>query len=411
MNEFPSLYVSNLPKQNFLDLDFYKFFTSKGYKVKNAKVVIDTKTNKSRGYGYLQFVDQSEAERCLREMNNQTLMGLALRIVKSEAEGQNKFNKEANLLVKNIDKDVTQQEIFDKFQEFGTVISCKLETYPNSKESRGYAYVQYDKIEEAKNAIDALNEKDFKGKKLEVVAKIDKKDGKSTKPTTSESNNLFIKNLPSGTTDEKLKALFSEFGAIISASVQKTEIGELKDYGYVCFQTVDEAKRAIEAMNKKNLGADQFLIVNYFVSKKDTELAQGSRTLDPISQNLTKTFNSNVYIKHIPSEVTEEELRKKFTFAEDAKIISLKLNTSIKKINEYEVKSQYAYIMYDTVGNAQKAIQRFDQQYLFGGSKPITVEMWVTKEEKEQERKRREDRQTKQLISALFGQIGGGYQQ
>jgi polyadenylate-binding protein len=168
-------------------------------------------------------------------MNNQTLMGLALRIVKSEAEGQNKFNKEANLLVKNIDKDVTQQEIFDKFQEFGTVISCKLETYPNSKESRGYAYVQYDKIEEAKNAIDALNEKDFKGKKLEVVTKNDKKDGKSTKPTTSESNNLFIKNLPSGTTDEKLKALFSEFGAIISASVQKTEIGDLKDYGYVCF--------------------------------------------------------------------------------------------------------------------------------------------------------------------------------
>jgi polyadenylate-binding protein len=110
-----------------------------------------------------------------------------------------------------------------------------LETYPNSKESRGYAYVQYDKIEEAKNAIDALHEKDFKGKKLEVVAKIDKKDGKSTKPTSSESNNLFVKNLPSGTSDEKLKAMFSEFGAIISASVQKTVIGELKDYGYVCF--------------------------------------------------------------------------------------------------------------------------------------------------------------------------------
>lgn len=31
--------------------------------------------------------------------------------------------------------------------------------------------------------------------------------------------------------------------------------------------------------------------------------------------------------------------------------------------------------------------------------------MWVTKDEKEQERKRREDRQTKQLINALFGGI------
>jgi|LauGreDrversion4_2_1035121.scaffolds.fasta_scaffold91890_4 hypothetical protein len=32
--------------------------------------------------------------------------------------------------------------------------------------------------------------------------------------------------------------------------------------------------------------------------------------------------------------------------------------------------------------------------------------MWVTKDEKEQERKRREDRQTKQLINALFGGMG-----
>jgi RNA recognition motif-containing protein len=147
MNELPSLYVSGLPLQNFLDLDFYKFFTSKGYKVKNAKVVIDSRTNKPRGYGYLQFVDPAEADRCLREMNNQTLMGNALRIVKSSSDP--KFEKEANLLVKNIDKEVTQQEIYDKFSAFGNVVSCKLETYPNSKESRGYAYVQFEKPEDA----------------------------------------------------------------------------------------------------------------------------------------------------------------------------------------------------------------------------------------------------------------------
>jgi polyadenylate-binding protein len=150
--------------------------------------------------------------------------------------------------------------------------------------------------------------------------------------------------------------MFAEFGPIKSAVVQKTEKGDLKDYGYVCFIDIDHAKKAIEAMNKKNLGGDQFLIVNFHVSKRDTELAQGSRTLDPIAQNLTKTFNSNIYVKHIPSDVSEEDLRKKFTFSEDAKIISLKLNASIKKFNDVEIKSQYAYIMYDTVANAQKAI-------------------------------------------------------
>lgn len=52
-NRFPSLHVSNLPKENFFDLDFYKFFTSKGYKLKCAKVVINKKLGKSLGYGYL----------------------------------------------------------------------------------------------------------------------------------------------------------------------------------------------------------------------------------------------------------------------------------------------------------------------------------------------------------------------
>jgi RNA recognition motif-containing protein len=45
--------VSNLPKENFFDLDFYKLFQSKGYKLKSAKVVLDKKTARPRGYGYL----------------------------------------------------------------------------------------------------------------------------------------------------------------------------------------------------------------------------------------------------------------------------------------------------------------------------------------------------------------------
>jgi RNA recognition motif-containing protein len=54
-NQFPSLYVDNLPKESFFDLDLYKFVTSKGHTLKAAKVVLDKRTGKSRGYGYLQF--------------------------------------------------------------------------------------------------------------------------------------------------------------------------------------------------------------------------------------------------------------------------------------------------------------------------------------------------------------------
>lgn len=268
-NKFPSLYISNLPKENFYDLDFYKLFTSKGYRVKTAKVVLNKKTSKLMGYGYLQFNTKEEAERCLNDMNNFVLHGQPLRIVHSQP---NKFeyNEKANLLIKNIDKTVTQQELFEIFKEVGPIVSCKLETYPDGQ-SRGYAYVLFETEEDADKAINSLNNSELKGKIIEVT-KHEKRDKRE--PTTNvKFNNLFVKNLPAGTDDEKLKDIFSKFGEIESATVQRDDQSNLKDYGYVCFANPEHAEKAMQEMNKKQIGNEgQFLIVNRHVSKKDNEL-------------------------------------------------------------------------------------------------------------------------------------------
>ena len=62
--------MGNLPKESFYDLDLYKYYTSRQYNVKKAKVVLDKKTSRSFGYGYLAFYTEEEADRCVREMNN-----------------------------------------------------------------------------------------------------------------------------------------------------------------------------------------------------------------------------------------------------------------------------------------------------------------------------------------------------
>jgi RNA recognition motif-containing protein len=101
----PSLYVDNLPKESFFDLDLYKFVTAKGHTLKSAKVVLDKRTNKSRGYGYLQFYTQAQADKCLEGLNNTILRDQPLRIVPSVNKME--INEKANLLVKNIEKEVT----------------------------------------------------------------------------------------------------------------------------------------------------------------------------------------------------------------------------------------------------------------------------------------------------------------
>jgi RNA recognition motif-containing protein len=102
------VYVGNLPTQSFYDLDLYKYFSSKGYKVQKSKVVLDKNTSKPRGYGYLTFYTQEEADRCISEMNNQLLDGQAIRLVPQIQKGEQKYDEKANILIKNVDKEATQ---------------------------------------------------------------------------------------------------------------------------------------------------------------------------------------------------------------------------------------------------------------------------------------------------------------
>lgn len=93
-----------------------------------------------------------------------------------------------------------------------------------------------------------MNEKELRGKKIEIN-RLEKRDKRDFAPT--KFNNLFVKNLPKGTDDAKLRELFSQFGEIESATVQKDEQNNLKDYGYVCYKNPEHAEKALQEMNKK----------------------------------------------------------------------------------------------------------------------------------------------------------------
>jgi RNA recognition motif-containing protein len=57
--------------------------------------------------------------------------------------------------------------------------------------------------------------------------------------------------------------------------------------------------------------------------------------MGPISQNLTKTFNSNVYVKYIPNDISEDEVKK--TFSQAGNIISMRIDKCVRNIGGSEV--------------------------------------------------------------------------
>ena len=62
---------------------------------------------------------------------------------------------------------------------------------------------------------------------------------------------------------------------------------------------------------------------------------------------------------------------------------------------------QYAYILFEKVEEAQSAIKKFDNSNKFG-SKPLSVEMWLSPEEIKQERKQKDNREIHSLVNEFI---------
>lgn len=66
--------------------------------------------------------------------------------------------------------------------------------------------------------------------------------------------NLYIKNLDPDVTEEALREKFFEFGKIASLVISKDENGMSRGFGFVNFESPEDAKRALEALNGLQLG-------------------------------------------------------------------------------------------------------------------------------------------------------------
>ena len=73
---------------------------------------------------------------------------------------------------------------------------------------------------------------------------------------------LYVGNLPYSTNDEELKQTFSEAGNVVeSAVIMERHTGRSRGFGFVTMDTQEEAEKAIELFNGKDMGG-RVLVVN-----------------------------------------------------------------------------------------------------------------------------------------------------
>lgn len=269
-------------------------------------------------------------------MNNTQILGSTINMSVVQAG----FDDKANVIVRNLAPELTQQQLWTHFSQYGTIKSLKLEE--SDGKSRGFCFIQFARKEDAENCIKHADQTELGGKKIEVSHHQNKQE--------RYGDNLYVQNLPLGTDDEKLANMFAEFGEIQSARVQRDNQGALTRQGFVCFKPQGAAQKALDAMNKKQMEDGSFLIVSHHVYSGNAP--------EGFTKVLAKTFDSNLFVRNVPSVFTEEEVKK--VFEKVGPIVSLKKRTA----GQGKVKGDPAYvsyfILYAEVNAAKKAIQEFD---------------------------------------------------
>jgi RNA recognition motif-containing protein len=72
------------------------------------------------------------------------------------------------LYVGNLSFEATESDLFELFNGVGHVQNAEVVTYKHNERSKGFAFVQMQSIEEARRAVEELNDKEFLGRKLVV---------------------------------------------------------------------------------------------------------------------------------------------------------------------------------------------------------------------------------------------------
>lgn len=183
--------------------------------------------------------------------------------------------------------------LYNMFNSVAPVQSCRVCRHAITRQSLGYAYVNFHTPEDAERVLDTMNYCELNGVPCRIMPS-------QRDPTDRRSGegNVFIKNLPLDFQSKDLHDLFSMYGDVLSCKVPLTpDRTANRGYGFGQFSDAAHAQKAIEELNGRDVNGSVVVVTKY-IRRQDRE---------------SKREWTNLYVKNVPKEFTEEQLTGLFT--------------------------------------------------------------------------------------------------
>jgi len=156
------------------------------------------------------------------------------------SKANSNVQRRRNLIVNYIPSSLQEDQLYDLFATVGPIKSLRIMRNADGT-GKGYGFVEYQHQSDAVQAIEEFDGKAMKNKNLKVAF---------ARPGGSrEGCNLFVKNLPTSWTTEKLTEVFSNFGVLLECRVLSTNDRQSRRCGFVRFDLPRDAQNALREMN------------------------------------------------------------------------------------------------------------------------------------------------------------------
>uniref|UniRef100_A0A8C9U941 Polyadenylate-binding protein n=1 Tax=Scleropages formosus TaxID=113540 RepID=A0A8C9U941_SCLFO len=364
-----SLYVGDL-HPDVTEAMLYEKFSPAGA-ILSIRVCRDMITRRSLGYAYVNFQQPADAERALDTMNFDVIKGRPVRIMWSQRDPSLRKSGVGNIFIKNLDKSIDNKALYDTFSAFGNILSCKVVCDENG--SKGYGFVHFETQEAAERAIEKMNGMLLNDRKVFVGRFKSRKEREAELGARAkEFTNVYIKNFGEDMDDEKLKELFSKYGTAMSIRVMTDDMGKSRGFGFVSFEKHEDAQRAVDEMNGKELNGK--LIYVGRAQKKVERQTELKRKFEQMKQDrMTRYQGVNLYVKNLDDGIDDERLRKEFS--------PFGTITSAKVMMEGGRSKGFGFVCFSSPEEATKAVTEMNGRIV--ATKPLYVALAQRKEERQ----------------------------
>ncbi|GAA5897541.1 polyadenylate-binding protein [Sporobolomyces salmoneus] len=368
-----SLYVGELDP-SVTEAMLYEIFSMIG-PVASIRVCRDAVTRRSLGYAYVNYLNSSDGERALEQLNYSLIKQRPCRIMWSQRDPALRKNGAGNIFIKNLDENIDNKALHDTFAAFGNILSCKV-AVDGQGNSLGYGFVHYDTAEAARAAIEGVNGMLLNDKVVYVGIHIPKRERQAKiDEIRAHFTNLYVKNVPVEVDTEEFRQMFEPYGKVTSAVITTDNEGKSKGFGFVNYEQHEDAAKAVDALHEKDYKGQQLYVARAQRKSEREEELKKSYEQKKYEQTL-KYQGVNLYVKNLDDDVDEEKL--KAEFEPFGQITSCKIMSDDKGASK-----GFGFVCFSAPDEATKAVTELNGKMI--GTKPLYVSLAQRKDVRKQQ--------------------------